>query len=422
MRESNFDYKLNENDPDLEIRDFVAALQEDSKNPPNQDDVIAALAKAMVDDFHLFEEYIRRGFRFREDQETYLAPAMYKNLVYRAIWKQAARRDPEGWPNLYVDSNKWRELFPAFLFSGNAEEEDYEFNEFIEFEYDISIRNVGSNPAERAKLIHLLMSSFPELLGSRPKLLEVGSSAGHILRALAVGMRLYPTTVMKQYANGILVDDYKATEAVNKRLSIPAEIGESVGVDIWPWEKEIQIREWDEACTLTPKELMAPAVPMRLTKGTELVSVTPAERYKILDAIKNPLVKFVWADITDDHQVAKNFNEKEINTDIFDAAYLPTVLQQQSAAKRQEIIQSAEKKGRHLIVQDFVSPNPDNPTELLFPEDIYDSDWNYKLLVRDHNGIWQEMLIAQTDRCHRIRLGLGRLSVNGKLVSIEDRL
>lgn len=406
-------------DPDNEIREFLIALGEDSQNPPNQDEVIAALARAMLDDFHIFEQAVREGFLWRKEFDTYLIPAMYKNLIYRAIWKQAAKRDPEGWPHKYTNPEQWHRLFPLFL-NKEADDEDDEFSDFREFEYDISIRNVGSNPAERVKLLHILMSVYPELLGSKPKILEVGGSAGHLLKALAIGMQLYPTEVMDRDSAGNMVLDENSTALVNQRLTRPAEIGPSVTLDVWPWENDTKTREWEEINTLTPKELMADAVPMRLTAGTELVSVTPKERYKILDAIKTPLVKFAWGDITSELDRLKYFGNSGAGE--FDAVYLPTVLQQQIEAKRQDILESAEASGNRLIVQDFVSPHPDDPSELLFPRDIYESDWNYKLLVRDHNGIWQEMLVAQTDRCHKIQLGLGKLSIDGKLVSIKDRL
>lgn len=403
------------------LSEYVTTLRKHVYSPPNSDVYIASGAEAQLLDWELFEPVIKEALRFRaEEIDQPVNPHMFPNLVDRAYWRQAERLDPENWPRGYENVHSNRMLFRKFLPTPGVEM--YE----TEFFYDISILSIMSNPAERKKPLQALMVLFPERFPEGLNILEVGCSANHILKALEIELQLPDTTIYGFDKRGYRRRDQLATVAFNGLMSVHPKIGKSLGVDEWPWEKDKKIRDWARVNTNTPAETLAP--PRLVPYLGRSAMMTSVEQYQLLDSTNSPNVNFGWLDITSPDLVDR-YLENAAPVREFDVIFLPTVMQQQSQANRMIIFEQIEKFKKDsnslIVLQDFVQPNPDNPQELIFEEDIYESQWTYQTLIWDPKSPeagWQVAFVHRTGRCNESCIGPARFNVDDRQVSISDRL
>jgi hypothetical protein len=403
-----------------------------SIGPPNGDETIRVQASSMIADREFIEPIIRDGFNMREAVNNPLTAVMYPNLVYRAEWKAIRTLDPDGWlRGDYLQERAWRAARRKFMPTLD-DIDQFENDVFNNFRIDIGVRNVGSNPAEREIPIHLLMRAFPELFPAGGSMLEVGTGPMHILKVLAAGMRIGEITVIKASSKGWEEIDVAATKAANLQLAQPVLIGPSTGIDLVDFNLDKMWRKWPEECTIRPADERAEPKEVALDANGQTAMFNPRQLYEYIDDLEIDNLEFMRIDLNDrgDAETLKAASQvRGING--YDILAYPTVLQQQSAAKRDVLMRDGRKQGkkdkhRHNLawelVMDFCWPDPDDPKKLVFAKDIYEREGSYSLNVKDRNGEWQQMLIMQNDRCQRLKYGLGVLSVGRKSLSMADRL
>jgi hypothetical protein len=415
-----------------ELRHFYKTVGQHALNAPNGDNVVAAGAEAMLNERDYLDPVMREAFRFRtRETGRVILPAIMPNLVDRSHWAEAERIDPEGWPWMQYDHPRpHRRLIRSYL--GRTADELLH----SDFVHRIETLEVMSNHATREKPLHVLIHAISPQLPTKKDVLEVGASAGHITKAMATGFVPPDSTIRKPKTKETKfhAEDTSATIAYNSLLRSRLNLRRAVGADAISWGHGS--RAWARTCTLNPAELLA--TPREVMIAGEKHWMTPKEEYEFLDSVKPDNVSLLQLDLADKKMVSE-FATKNA-PEGFDVITLPTVLQQQTKKKRQRILQNIEKLYKYekkksdsdkkqlktwLIVQDFCMPDPENPQELIFADDIYEKNWLYHTLYKDPQNLeagWQVAFRHKTGRCNETEIGNGVIMIDGEPVPIADRI
>lgn len=417
---------------DEEIDEYLFALNRHIQAPPNGDIRISFGAQAQRQAWRRFEPVIKAAFFFRRhEMERPFNPHLMPNLVDRAIWSVARLMDPEGWPQDYDSVEKFLELFYAFMPEELESMDDVldtyglfgENEYFDQFFSDCSWQSVLSNPVERSKGPWVTMALYPEAFPDGVHIVEGGASAMHILKALKTGFPLPETIITEMGPSGQIIHDDKLTENFNRVLETPPRIGLAVGIDEWSWRTGSRARNVQRDHTITPAEEAAPPRYVRPSGRKTSRLMDAMERYNYLDYKRHEDVVFVKGDLTNPDSLQWPTDRKLPRK--YGAVLLSTVMQQQTPADRPKIMRtmdSLKEPEGQKIVQDFAIPNPADPHELLYVDDIYSGSYLYTTNVYDEERGWQTILIHESGRLGKTELGDGGIRVDGKLVPIRERL
>lgn len=424
-----------------ELLEYKATLKQHIRLGPNEDAFNVSSKKAQLFAWEYVEPVLARAIATRRLYGRDLKPQLLVNNFTIAVNKMACEIDPERFPiyfdssdsevPYYQDPQAYVDLFSKFLLTTAPEENQQKFF------YDITERDVGSNPVARAKIMWLMLIAYSDRL-DKASIGDGGSSSNTLLNTLSMSAPLSHTQVMKNIL-GKLFYARTATQAVSVAQHKHPRIGPSIGFDLADGRYDSETRAWIRAGTITPKEIASSIRSERLFKAVGgLVSdviLSPRAEYELVtDPMiyeRNSRVGFVRIDLTKQDDVADFIAHAPDNYPDtgFNVMNLSTILQQQTQKNRHRILASADAllaPDGVLISTEFGSrPNPNNPDELIFDaEDIYQDRWIYRTHAKDKlnpNG-WQHMATWETGRPERLILGAGKISVNGELRSLKQQL
>lgn len=412
--------------PPQEIEELQAVLSYQAITPPNDDIYIGTWARAtyrMIKDQTL-QPVVTPMFEWRREyMKAPLDPHLAPSLLFRGVQRQAIKkRGIEDYLSTIKTVEGWVRIYQEILQDTAA---------LDDLQEDLSIRTVQSNIPERYKSLKLLMMLFPERFPEPPRVMDMGCSLNLGLKKIVLSdhfpfHRVEVLGILGQKQN--LEMNLRASQALNSLLAGQIALGASTGIDIWNFAGDKNTESWALSNSVTPKELKEK--PYLYEEMEQLVSTRPPE------------VSFFWGDVTSEQDMHKfpppltlgqlavmaGYERKnEDNQEKFDVATSYTfkyLLTEEERRQAEKFAQEHITEEALDIEQDFGTISKANPSQIAYAEDIYATKFQYRTFVRDRTSSpnLQPMFIWETGRCERLWLGLGKISVNGRMVSIPDIL
>ena len=349
-----------------------------------------------------FQEQLRYVLSVREDLD-----AMHTvKLLERTYQGDLLENDPEHYPDDYRDDPcMWQKAFMS------VEQDDIRGERVL---FNLLTRNVQSNIAERYKTVKLLAALYRDRFGDEPSHLDVGSSVLHGQLKLAFGhntpgdalsfgdIKLSSQPELNHDSithEQVLHRERTINALVNKALHQTVRFGAMMGTDITNVD-DPSTKRWVESCSFYPDELSD------ITKRTE---------YSALEAVdpRHERVGFVRADFSNEGDLEKLHSTAPAGG--YDIITFFTIFYQISAQERQRMLDHAAgllSDNGIIVIQDAVDGN-------------FSKDWNYTATIKDNarpDIDDQEILRWKTPRCNEARLGLGRLSLQGNTLPVDEAL
>jgi len=374
----------------LTLEGLAYGLREQAMSPPGGDDRIAAFDYAMLaalEDPKL-RGLLEEGFEHRYRQGRSVSPQYGANLCRHSFQKHFLRaREKFGYPEAFLEEDAWKEGINEIVHGQDS---------FHELRFDLLVRDIQSNVAERYKSLKIIMHFFRERLGDEPLVLDVGCSQNQGLKKIAAGYPFDPVEVVIRNKDGtptVAGLDYKSTSAVNSVIAARQALGPSLGVDAWPL-RDLDVKQWARGSSFYPSELLIPGL---------------LEKYDELDNLQVGNVGFLEANFTE-----KNFGNEAYK--MFDIALFSTVLYQLSPEERDRMLVNAlywVKPNGLVIIQDFTETVEGKPLQLYFPDKRDGVPFLYKTIVLDPSRIeegFKECIRWQTPRCRQMEVNLDILA------------
>lgn len=367
------------------------------EKPPAGDERIAAFSAAMITELQDEEtrDFIKDLFAHRKD----IAPSYAANLLLRGFQKQLLRdADRFDYPTSFDKTEPWRAAIREVL------EDPVRSEELV---LDMFIRDVQSNIAERYKSFKLIMQAMKSRIGERPKVMDIGCSQNQGLKKLALGRPFGEVEVVND-GEGESIIDPNLTKKVNAELAKPFRIGTGLGIDIMPMN-DPRVREWAKSCSFYPSELL----------DQELI-----DEYDLInqhDRVDN--IGFDTYDFTSEALYRLSHDQFRGN---FDVITLSTVMYQMDEDERTrmaDIVRRFLAPGGIVIYQDFGEVDKGDPTKLNYYKHWFLHKFSYTTAVldtADPRDELQEIFRWENGRCQRMAMGLGSLSINGKLKTYPE--
>jgi hypothetical protein len=220
---------------------------------------------------------------------------------------------------------------------------------------DLAIRYVMTNKVERYKTMKFLFALLAEHLGHPPRILDIGCSRNHGLKALALNLPLGETDILREnYAPGrsprthAEVNRQKLNQRFNALQNQDIHLGESLGVDIWEY-RDMGNQRWAKTCSLPPGER---------TKEEEL-------KYNLLEGADLPNVAYRTIDLTTSDLEEEHYGQYDIVSFVTMLHLLPEKTRSMLLEKTKKYLNP--DTGLQLI-QDFAKKNPSKPSGIEFAE------------------------------------------------------
>lgn len=397
-----------ENTPALKMDDIVQRLQHNEtyyreKDPANLTlSIFASAALTALDTMRPFRQNIEDLIALRPE----LAPAHAIKLLERCYQAVLLKNDP-CYPETYRKEEAWYDAFTDIEKDSSASEMLY---------YRLLTQHVQSNIAERYKTVKLLASIYRDRFGDDPSHLDVGSSVLHgdiklvynrsglSARVPFGDMQVYEALDdqhLQRVSAGELRPRYDpvATELANAALKRTVTFGEVIGVDITDVD-DPAIKEWAKSCSFYPDELRDAK---KVAEYDELDRLDP----------RHERVRFVKGDFSNTQDVRTL--RGTMNGDKFDIITFSTIFYQVDVRERHAMLVNAAQllsDGGIILIQD--APDGNFETRYRYGASVIDS-------TRPELGE-QHVLRWKTPRCKEAMIGLGKLSVKGKLLHFDRAL
>lgn len=394
-------FKVNELDY-RRLDKFMDGLQLEVSNPTNGDERIGAFARAT------YEQLLYRGeilqtlaevFAWHRYMGDRFPPAYARRFLLRAVQKQALERQEDAslpYPERFNSPEAWH-----YLYNDNID--------YPELGQDMSLYKVQSNVSERYKSVALIVRAYSDRLGPNPRVLDVGCSMNIGLKKLTV-LKAYPfgeTDLVDQCAHNtwMLSQDRNSNEILANTLSTPVEIGQSIGIDMYPpHPNSKKARLWIKSHSFYPSELLTDTVRVKEFDDLAQLEVPSVETYR------------GNIDIADEEQVDLLMSSHPgWQPDLVVAS---TTLHQFGSTKRARALANISKLSNAdtvIVVNDFVQTDPTAKGGLSFVnQERWVDPFTYRTLVKDlaTGEPWQEHYHWSNGRCHQIQLtNIGRTAL-----------
>ena len=377
------------------IEDFVQRLEINRRyyteeDPANRTLAVFAEAALRALGEPYFRELVQDMFEARPDLPTPYAVKLLER-VYQADLLQ---HDPE-YPAGYHETEAWLKEF--------ADVNEDMLRSGVVW-HSLMYRNLQSNVAERYKTIKLLAALTQERFDEPPSHLDVGSSVLHGDIKLAFNRMHEPERVpfghidVVDRERSVATPNRYLTELANTALRQQVEFGPMMGIDITDVDDPVT-KQWVKSCSFYPDELLDKK---RVSEYDELDRLDP--HHERVQVFRGDFAAFDFRKFRDVSPVES-----------YDIITFSTVFYQVSPHERTAMLVNASQllSPRGLIViQDGVGGD-------------FSKRFNYVTSVIDStedNPSEQTVLHWETPRCQRVMLGLGKISIGGKLRTLREAL
>lgn len=351
------------------------------------------------------QPFFRQNIGDMIDLRPGLTPAHAVKLLERSYQAALLQTDPS-YPYGYNEVAAWHDAFTTI-------ENDDHTAEMLS--YRLLTQSVQSNIAERYKTVKLLARVYKERFGDTPSHLDVGSSVLHGDIKLVYNRGTDPQRVpfgdivvnqpMSKWQLRALEIGKKptrhqlATEMANLALRQEVGFGTVIGVDITDVD-DTAIKQWAKSCSFYPNEL------------TDAARVA---EYDMLDQLdpEHERVQFVHGDFSNTADIRKL--RHAANGERFNIITFSTIFYQVSLRERHAMLVNASQlltDDGLILIQD--APDGNFETPYRYGASVIDS-------TRPDLGE-QQILSWKTPRCREAMVGIGRLSLGGKLRRFDEAL
>lgn len=363
------------------------------KDPANRTlSVFADAALSALERMPFFRQNLEDMIALRPD----LKPSHAVKLIERSYQAVFLKEDP-GYPYNYRTVPVLHEAFEAI-------EHDDASAEMLHFR--LLTQRVQSNIAERYKTVKLLAHTYKDRFGTEPSHLDIGSSVLQGSLKLAFNRAHYPRRVPfgdiqinKMDRSEKTEKDNTATRLANIALRSEVSFGPMMGIDITNVDDRA-IKEWAKSCSFYPDELL------------DLEKVKEYDELDNLDP-DHERVRFARVDFSDTRDVRRL--RAVTNNERYDIITFSTIFYQVNLRERQAMLVNAAQflsDEGVILIQDA-------------PDGNFETPYNYRASVIDGTAPElgeQELLRWKTPRCKEAIIGLGKVSIHGKLTSFDDAL
>lgn len=394
--------------PSLHMDDIVGRLRHNEtyyreKDPANRTlSAFAEAALAAIDTMPFFRQNIEDLVALRHD----LNPSHAIKLLERSYQAVLMQHDGQ-YPHAYQATETWHDAFEEIEAEDSHSEMVY---------YRLLTQSVQSNIAERYKTVKLLASIYRDRFGDAPSHLDVGSSVLHGDIKLVYNRNgNSPRVPFGSIRVNEALDDQAlravergergprqhrlASELANIVLRQEVGFGEVMGVDLTNVD-DPAIKDWAKSCSFYPDELRDA---QKVAEYDELDRLDPDHRR----------VRFAKIDFSNTGDI-KALRDM-IGEQTFDIITFSTIFYQVDIRERHAMLINASQllsdKGI-ILIQD--APDGNFETRYRYGASIIDS-------TRPELGV-QQVLRWKTPRCQEAMIGLGKLSLRGKLLTFDEAL
>jgi SAM-dependent methyltransferase len=368
------------------LNEFLETIFEERERATNTErpDVITAAYCTALENTIIEDEQVRQTvedfLNFREVSSSYAF-----QILRRALTKPLMRNmSDDSFPYTHFWAHAWESSIKKAVDPNSPIHDDLVF--------DLLVRNVQSNIGERYKgpvgVAHLMRYRLGECIDE----LDVGCSQNQGPKRTALMEVFAFGDVEVLYPESDEVDE-EATLAMNALIKRKLRLNHAVGIDVID-AKDYGNKEWARACTFYLLELL---------------DITKVEKYDAIDMLQPPNVHFYQGDFTDfdlDDFAAQS------PTDKFSMVVFSTMMYQaESDQQRQVMLENAKKLLKPsgiIVIQDFVSIDPNDSTKLIFHDDLAARPFIYKTLIldpADPKGEFYEVFVWKNGRCETLRFG-----------------
>lgn len=373
------------------------------KDPNNQTlSVFADAALAALDTMPSFRQNVEDVIALRPD----LTPSHAVKLLERCYQATLIKSDPL-YPRAYREAEAWHDAFTAI-------EQDASKSEILY--YRLLTQSVQSNIAERYKTVKLLAGVYRDRFGDSPNHLDVGSSVLHgDIKLVYNRSGAEPRVPFGDIRVNEALDDQElrrvengeqtvrqhalATNLANVALRQHVGFGEVIGVDITDVD-DPAIKEWAKSCSFYPDELCDA---QKVAEYDELDRLDP----------NHERVRFAKVDFSHTKDVRTLRDMMDGQT--FDMITFSTIFYQVGHRERYAMLVNAAQLLSDegvILIQDA-------------PDGNFEKRYRYSASVIDSTRPElkeQTVLRWKTPRCQEAMIGLGKVSVRGKLLSFDQAL
>ena len=309
---------------------------------------------------------------------------------------------PLQYPHDFCDPAAWIQAFEQLTDESSASQSVEASSEFL---IDVWTRPLSSNVSERYKGLCAFATLAHDLgrLGVF-SVMDVGCSQNAGLNHLSTGAPFEPPVVIRPgSASG--KPSIRHTKAFAELLTNDTPFGYGIGIDVYDPKES---RSWARSCSHYPSELLNRD---RVAFYDNLIMREP-------DNVWFYRAEFDTFDY--DTFAAKQAERGRDNTQ-YNIVNFSTVLYQASNAEREKMLAHARHIAKEfIVVQDFASINPEQPSQLLFRDNWQDSPFPYRTLIwdmREENPIWHDVFRWRDGRCREMTLGMGRVALENGIAS-----
>lgn len=373
------------------------------KDPNNRTlSVFAGAALAALDTMPSFRQNVEDVIALRPD----LKPSHAVKLLERCYQASLIQSDPD-YPHAYQETGAWHEAFTDI-------ERDASKSEILY--YRLLTQSVQSNIAERYKTVKLLAAIYRDRFGDAPSHLDVGSSVLHgDIKLVYNRGGTAPRVPFGDIQVNEALDDQEirrvesgeravrrhalATTLANVALRQHVGFGEVIGVDITDVD-DPAIKEWAKSCSFYPDELRDA---QKVAEYDELDRLDP----------DHERVRFANVDFSNTSDVRKL--REIMDGQSFDMITFSTIFYQVGRRERYAMLVNAAQllsDGGIILIQD--APDGNFEKRYRYGSSVIDS-------TRPELGE-QPVLRWKTPRCQEAMIGLGKVSIRGKLLSFDQAL
>lgn len=399
-------------------REIIEELELGIVEPLAGDERIGAFYQAVLDDVTI-NGHVRDLIIDVAQSRPHLDPTPLMQLLLRGFQDRLLKLD-KNYPMDYTDAGAWKAGMDFVLSKPEHEEV---------LLYNLMNREVQSNIDNRYRSIQLIVPALRRAgrLGREFDIIDFGCSRNHCLKKMAIAGDLVDMSF-----EGVLVGDLVDGEYIqggaqrqyfiNRYLRDTVDMRRGLGIDIIDLNDKASA-DWARSCSFYPSEL----VEEKIDTGQDYGGLASRRtQYLILDNV-NPRnkVRFLHADLLD--QTAASF--KEIVGDMYGAelAVASTMLYQHTPEDRNKIIDLMEDSvgpDGFVVVQDFATVDPENPSRLKFYKN-WTQSWRYNTIFKDKksSGEWQVAFRWDGGRCDKLVISDGTVvASDGRKMSTRSLL
>lgn len=342
---------------------FISVTTDQTRNPPGGDRSLGAFYGAVLTSIDQKTELAAMVARVQHSRHG-ITDQHLVNLLFRAVQAtEMYASDPDLSYSSYTKPDQWMDRLTKLLADSQKS---------ATLEGLLTTQNTTTTIYQRYAGPFAFMNYY---FGDKPiTVVDVGCGGNFGLRGLEFGIPFNK------------IEDHTPDSLVNKYLELPTNLQQGYALDRENPD-DPEVRKWRRACSFYPGEL------------GNLAAYDQFEQ----QISQSQKVQFVKADLLD------------IKTDLgipkSDAAILSTVLYQYSRRDQQFIIDMVRDKlltpEGVLIVQDFGSPDLDDPTKFAIEHSWFAKDYSYRTLVCSAATNWefQEVFEWKNGRCKEVRAG-----------------